>query len=154
MQNFLYFCVIFVARGRGDVHARGKGGDAAVEATVSRLRLYERWTIYFGKADSTRQRRTTCAERTEPRTTTKLKEKKLRIPDDVAVMGFCGFPGGSLQNPPLATVDEDYATFGKIAAEKLCAPELWFNKSSFNTWNEIPYKILTRASIGKKSNSQ
>ena len=85
---------------------------------------------------------------------TKLKEKKLRIPDDVAVMGFCGFPGGSLQNPPLATVDEDYATFGKIAAEKLCAPELWFNKSSFNTWNEIPYKILTRASIGKKSNSQ
>lgn len=63
--------------GRGDVPAGGKGGNAAVEATVSRLRLYERWTIYFGKADSTRQRRTTCAERTEPRTTTKLKEKKV-----------------------------------------------------------------------------
>lgn len=81
----------------------------------------------------------------------KLKEKNLRIPDDIAVMGFCGFPGGSLQNPPLATVDEDYETFGRIAAEKLCAPELWFNNSSYKGWHEIPYKVLTRASIGKKS---
>ena len=79
-----------------------------------------------------------------------IKDKKLRIPEDIAVMGFCGYPGGSLLKPALATVDEDYAAHGRIAAEKLCAPEQWFKNSSWSGWHEIPHKVCCRASIGKK----
>ena len=77
-----------------------------------------------------------------------LRKKKLHIPDDIAVMGFCGYPGGVLLNPALATIDQDYAAFGRLAAEKLCAPEQWFGNSPAE-WQEIPYKICRRASIGK-----
>jgi len=78
-----------------------------------------------------------------------LGKKKLRIPEDVAVMGFCGYPGGALLNPALATVDEDYAAYGRLAAEKLCAPEQWFGKNEPPRWQEIPFKVCRRASIGK-----
>lgn len=78
-----------------------------------------------------------------------LKRKKLHVPDDVAVMGFCGYPGGALLKPALATVDQDYALYGRLAAEKLCAPEQWFGKNEPPHWQEIPFKVCRRASIGK-----
>ena len=78
-----------------------------------------------------------------------LGEKKLRIPEDIAVMGFCGYPGGALLRPALATVDEDYAAYGRLTAEKLCAPEQWFGKDEPPSWQEIPFKVCRRASIGK-----
>ena len=77
-----------------------------------------------------------------------LRKKRLYIPDDIAVMGFCGYPGGALLNPALATVDEDYAGLGRLAAEKLCAPGQWFGDSPA-VWQEIPFRICRRASIGK-----
>lgn len=78
-----------------------------------------------------------------------LGTEKLRIPEDIAVMGFCGYPGGSLLKPALATVDKDYASFGKLAAEKLCAPEKWFNGTHEPEWIKIQHKVCYRASIGK-----
>ena len=80
-----------------------------------------------------------------------LRRKKLRIPDDIAVMGFCGYPGGALLKPPLATVDEDYAAAGRAAAEKLCAPEQWFHGPDPAAWQEIPYKVCCRGSIRRKT---
>lgn len=80
-----------------------------------------------------------------------LRKKKLHIPDDIAVMGFCGYPGGALLNPALATIDEDYAAYGRLTAEKLCAPEQWFGKNERPCWQEIPFKICRRASIGKRA---
>ena len=78
-----------------------------------------------------------------------LRRKKLHIPDDIAVMGFCGYPGGALLKPAMATVDEDYAGLGRLAAEKLCAPEQWFGKNGPPRWQEFPFKVCRRASIGK-----
>ena len=79
-----------------------------------------------------------------------LHAKNITIPNDIAVMGFCGYPGGSLLNPPLATIDEDYSSHGKIAAEMLCSTEKWYKKDKKPQWIEIPYKICIRGSMGKR----
>ncbi len=47
------------------------------------------------------------------------RKNHVRIPEDLKVMGICGYPGGSLLEPPLSTVDFRYQEFGRIAAETL-----------------------------------
>ena len=78
------------------------------------------------------------------------QKMNLRIPEDLSVMGFCGYPGGKMLSPPLATVDCDYASAGKMAAEMLCNPEKWyFNEDSIKDFI-IPHKIKKRASVAVK----
>ncbi len=55
-----------------------------------------------------------------------LKARKLRIPDDVAVMGCCGYPGGSFLSPPLSTMDYGYEELGKQSVELLTESAKWF----------------------------
>ena len=74
----------------------------------------------------------------------------LRIPEDISVMGFCGYPGGKMLSPPLATVDCDYAAAGKTAAEMLCDPEKWYLKEDSVKDFIIPHKIKKRASVAVK----
>jgi DNA-binding LacI/PurR family transcriptional regulator len=74
----------------------------------------------------------------------------LRIPEDISVMGFCGYPGGKMLSPPLATVDCDYAAAGKMAAEMLCDPEKWYLKEDSVKDFIIPHKIKKRASVAVK----
>ncbi|MFA6102298.1 MAG: GntR family transcriptional regulator [Victivallaceae bacterium] len=56
-----------------------------------------------------------------------LNELKLRIPQDVAVMGTCGYPDARMLNPPLSTIDYGYAEFARMAVEMLEEPEKWFD---------------------------
>ena len=74
----------------------------------------------------------------------------LRIPEDISVMGFCGYPGGKMLSPPLATVDCDYAAAGKTAAEMLCNPEKWYFSEDGIKDFIIPHKIKKRASVAIK----
>ncbi|MBR1951357.1 MAG: substrate-binding domain-containing protein [Lentisphaeria bacterium] len=74
----------------------------------------------------------------------------LRIPEDISVMGFCGYPGGKMLSPPLATVDCDYAAAGKTAAEMLCNPEKWYFSEDGIKDFIIPHKIKKRASVAVK----
>jgi len=55
-----------------------------------------------------------------------LKEMNLRIPEDVAVMGTCGYPDAKLLTPPLSTVDYEYSKFADMAVEMLQEPGKWF----------------------------
>ena len=48
-----------------------------------------------------------------------LKRKGIRIPEEVAVMGYCGYPGGEFMDPPLSTVDYHYFRIGYEALDKL-----------------------------------
>ncbi|MCK5843690.1 MAG: LacI family DNA-binding transcriptional regulator [Victivallales bacterium] len=50
----------------------------------------------------------------------------LKIPNDVAVMGYCGYPGDELLSPPLSTVDLQYSKIGRLAAEVLWKADEWF----------------------------
>ena len=48
-----------------------------------------------------------------------LSSMGLRVPDDIAVMGYCGYPGNVMLDPPLSTVDLDYMNIGRMSVELL-----------------------------------
>ncbi len=48
-----------------------------------------------------------------------LAEHKLRVPQDVSVVGFDGLPMAMFATPPLTTIRQDLATSGKLLVEKL-----------------------------------
>ncbi|MBR2426955.1 MAG: LacI family DNA-binding transcriptional regulator [Lentisphaeria bacterium] len=58
-----------------------------------------------------------------------LRERGIRIPEDISVMGFCGYPGGEYTVPKLSTLDLCYDTIGVMAAELMLRHQEWFGKS-------------------------
>ena len=55
-----------------------------------------------------------------------LKGLGIRIPDDIAVMGFCGYPGAVLLDPPLSTIDVEYHKTGELALEIMADSRSWY----------------------------
>ena len=78
-----------------------------------------------------------------------LKEMGLKIPEDVAVMGTCGYPDAGLLTPPLSTVDYGYAEFADMAVQMLQKPEKWFSDEKGKI-REKSYKIRKRKSTSIK----
>ena len=58
-----------------------------------------------------------------------LKQWGVRIPEQIAVMGFSGYTSAALQSPSLSTVDFGYARIGRIAVDMLRQHEQWFGKN-------------------------
>ncbi len=76
-----------------------------------------------------------------------LKELKLRIPHDVAVMGICGYPDALLLNPPLSTIDFGYAKFAEMAVEMLQEPGKWIDPIHGKGILRVkPFKLIKRES--------
>ncbi len=59
-----------------------------------------------------------------------LKKLRIRIPEQVAVMGFCGYPGGQFMSPPLSTVDLGYENIGRMAAGLMLESDEWQKENS------------------------
>jgi DNA-binding LacI/PurR family transcriptional regulator len=74
-----------------------------------------------------------------------LKEMGLKIPEDVAVMGTCGYPDARLLSPPLSTVDYEYSKFAEMAVEMLNEPEKWFSNGK-GKLRLKPFKLRKRKS--------
>ncbi len=55
-----------------------------------------------------------------------LQEKNIRIPEDIAVMGYCGYPGDTLLEPSLSTIDLNYINIGRTAVNVLASSSSWF----------------------------
>ena len=73
-----------------------------------------------------------------------LKQWGVRIPEQIAVMGFSGYTSAALQSPPLSTVDFGYARIGRIAVDMLKQHEEWFGKSIPVVYS--PYEVIPRRS--------
>ncbi len=48
-----------------------------------------------------------------------LKDRNLRIPEDISIAGYDGLEAGQLLDPKLATIEQDTNLIGKYAAEQL-----------------------------------
>lgn len=78
-----------------------------------------------------------------------LKKLNIRIPEQVAVMGYCGYPGGQYMSPSLSTVDLMYENIGRMAADLMLKSDEWSNGPSSVTMI-TPHRILDRGSTGNK----
>ncbi len=79
-----------------------------------------------------------------------LDEMKLTVPNDVAVMGVCGFPDAKFISPPLSTIDYGYAELGEMATEMVMEPKKWFDaKTGRGKLRMKPFQLRVRKSTQK-----
>lgn len=78
----------------------------------------------------------------------------VKLPDEMSVMGYCGFPGAHMLSPPLSTVDFDYSGIGAKAVEILDRADEWFNKKDRPPPNIInQHKLIIRESTSMKNDN-
>lgn len=85
-----------------------------------------------------------------------LKEHHFRIPEDVSVMGYCGYPGGKFLDPPLSTIDYHYYDIGFKSVDRLL--EIVESRAAGQeipvTIHYSPYSVSVRESIRKPVKSR
>ncbi|OGV50513.1 MAG: hypothetical protein A2017_01365 [Lentisphaerae bacterium GWF2_44_16] len=75
------------------------------------------------------------------------KELGIKVPDDLAVMGYCGFPGGAYLDPPLSTVDFHYFRIGETVVRIFDKAHEWFAIEGVSAPDIVfPYEIVERKS--------
>jgi LacI family transcriptional regulator len=74
-----------------------------------------------------------------------LREQGLRVPDDVAVIGFDDIPTASLVTPPLTTVAQCERDIGRRAAEMMLE-RLSGAAPDEGRCEEMPYQLIVRGS--------
>lgn len=75
------------------------------------------------------------------------KEYGIKVPENLAVMGYCGFPGSAYLDPPLSTVDFHYFKKGEIVMDMLEKSSDWFNVRHVSPPDIIyPYEVIERKS--------
>jgi LacI family transcriptional regulator len=74
-----------------------------------------------------------------------IKEAGLRIPHDVAVVGFDNIPTAKLVSPPLTTIDQDQREVGRRAAEMLFE-RLEGRAPAVGRGEERPHRLIIRES--------
>jgi DNA-binding LacI/PurR family transcriptional regulator len=75
------------------------------------------------------------------------EEIKVKIPEDICVMGFSGYPGARFLNPPLATVDLNYFKMGVTVVELIARASDWFGKPSVAVPEIImPHEVVIQQS--------
>ncbi len=77
-----------------------------------------------------------------------LCQHKIPVPDEISVMGFCGYPGGKFMMPGLATVDFNYHQIGRDAVDRLLAlPHDWRKMDETERIRISPHTLILRDSV-------
>lgn len=74
-----------------------------------------------------------------------LKERKLRVPDDISVMGVDDVPAAAFTNPGLTTVRHDLFHIGSLSVDTALAI---FNKQGQVIQKTLPVQLTIRESTG------
>jgi DNA-binding LacI/PurR family transcriptional regulator len=77
-----------------------------------------------------------------------LKETGMKIPDDIAVMGYCGYPGAKLLTPSLSTLDYEYSLIGEMAFQLLSRSSEWFLEGV-----AVP-RVIKKAALKERKSTQ
>lgn len=76
-----------------------------------------------------------------------LKTLGYRIPDDIAVLGYCNYPGGQTMEPPLSTIDLGHEEAARLTLDLLKKSHQWFNCKNVATPEVIvKHHIIERGS--------
>ncbi len=70
-----------------------------------------------------------------------MTRRGVRVPRDVGVIGFDGLGSGEFSNPPLTTVEPDFARAGALLVEAALASEYG------NSERRVPVRLVERASV-------
>ncbi len=73
-----------------------------------------------------------------------LQERGLRVPDDVAVMGFDGLSFSSTSTPPLSTIFQPVTELGKLATQALL--EHFSQEAQMPVRKILPVELIVRSS--------
>lgn len=73
-----------------------------------------------------------------------LKRRGIKVPEDIAVMGFDDIPAASFASPGLSTIQQDTSKAGELLVNNLL--QLINNKPI--TENQIEPKLIVRQSCG------
>jgi DNA-binding LacI/PurR family transcriptional regulator len=79
-----------------------------------------------------------------------LRDMKIRIPSQVAVMGYCNYPGGELLSPSLSTVDLFFEQIGRDALDLLMDSGKWWKRGITPPYITTPFKVIERGSTNVK----
>jgi LacI family transcriptional regulator len=74
-----------------------------------------------------------------------LREHRLRIPDDVALVGYDDLPASQLISPALTSINQSQHVLGQQAVEMLLE-RLDGRRSGAGRCREIPFQLIVRAS--------
>ncbi|MCO6401251.1 MAG: substrate-binding domain-containing protein, partial [Verrucomicrobia bacterium] len=74
-----------------------------------------------------------------------LKERKLRVPDDISVLGVDDTPASAFTNPGLSTIRHDLFHIGSLAVDAALA---LFNGDSKLLQKTLPVQMIARESTG------
>jgi LacI family transcriptional regulator len=81
-----------------------------------------------------------------------LREAKLRVPDDVSVVGFDDIQSAAYQNPALTTVRQPLREMGRIAAETLLRRIRRSSSDSQGGETMVEPKLIIRETTGRAPN--
>lgn len=71
---------------------------------------------------------------------------RVKIPDDLSIVGFDNIYQSEYSNPPLTTIEQDFALIGKLAAEVVIAQ---IENKPYKSEQIVPVKLICRKSIKK-----
>lgn len=77
-----------------------------------------------------------------------LNEMKIRIPEQIAVMGYCGYPGSNFLSPPLSTVDTLFENVGRKAVELMAMSREWHRPGVAPPEIFTPFAVIEKESTG------
>ena len=75
-----------------------------------------------------------------------LRKIGIKIPEQVAIMGYCNYSGGELLSPTLSTVDLSFAQTGRDAFELMLKSDKWWKPGLTAPEITTPFKIIERGS--------
>jgi GntR family transcriptional regulator, arabinose operon transcriptional repressor len=75
-----------------------------------------------------------------------LRKMKVKIPEQVAIMGYCNYPGGELLSPGLSTVDLFFEKIGHDAFELMLESDKWWQPGLVPPEIITPFEVIERGS--------